>query len=92
MGDCKIVVEVEGGGGGVGGRGSLRDEFDRATELRVRHERGACMPCRMNNDPANVPFWGCNGNIDRIDPDDGKGNLCRCTVVLASDEHAGDYR
>lgn len=77
MGDCKITVAVEGGDDAL--------DVERATELRVRHEPGACLPCRMNNDPANVPCWECNGNIARIDPDDPKGNLCRCSVVLVSD-------
>lgn len=74
-GQVRITVSVSGG---------FDDAFDDLGgddyELRVRHEAGACAPCVANNDPHNVPFWGCNGNIDRIDPDDGKGNLCRCSV------------
>lgn len=84
MAGVEIKVTIEGAA-------SLADQLmaeldDGGTELRVKHEPGACGPCRGNEDPRLVPFPGCNGNIAAKDPDDAKalakGNLCRCTVVL----------
>lgn len=82
MGGIVITVTVEGDFDfpldGVG------DEGD-GGHWEVKHEPGACAPCVANNDPHNVPFFGCNGNIDRIDPDEHLGNGCRCTKVWVED-------
>lgn len=87
MGEIVITVTVEGGFdydlGGDGGGG----QDDTGGHWEVKHEGGACAPCVANNDPENVPFWGCNGNIRRIDPDEGIGNLCRCEKVWVEDNN-----
>lgn len=94
MGEIKIVVTVEGGfdydlGGLQRDHGGGGGQDDSGGHWEVRHEAGACAPCVGNNDPHNVPFFGCNGNISRIDPDDGKGNLCRCKKVWVRDKDDG---
>jgi hypothetical protein len=90
MGEIKIVVSVKGGfdyvlDGQDDGTGDNQDD-PTGGHWEVRHEGGACAPCVANNDPHNIPFFGCNGNITRIDPDDGKGNLCRCKKVWVRDD------
>lgn len=79
-GQVKITVSVEG-------------DFDLAFDgaknwdgksgrWRVQHQPGACLPCKANEDTANVPCAECRGNIKTELLDDGvKGNLCRCIVV-----------
>jgi len=77
MGGVVITVTVSGdfdfdlGGGGDGKNG----------RWRVQHQAGACMPCKMNEDTANVPCAECLGNLEIKAPRSGKGNLCKCTVV-----------
>lgn len=89
MGGITITVTVEGGFdfdlGGDNGGGAGQDNGE-GGHWEVKHEAGACAPCVGNNDPDNVPFWGCNGNIDRIDPDEGLGNGCRCEKVWVEDD------
>jgi hypothetical protein len=81
MADVTITVSVKGGfdytlddtGDGSGGHWA------------VKHEAGACGPCVGNHNPDVLPFWECNGNIIRVDPDEGVGNLCRCKRVWVKD-------
>jgi hypothetical protein len=78
MGGIEITVEH--------GDWDCAERFrDAGLHLEVKREPGACGPCRRNDDVTNVPCWECVGNIRRIDPDDPKGNLCRCTVVWIDD-------
>ena len=91
MGEIKIVLTVKGGFDYAldGLQGDGNDDMradDSGGHWEVRHEAGACAPCVGNNDPHNIPFWGCNGNIDRIDPDEGMGNGCRCKKVWVRDD------
>lgn len=93
MGGITITVTVEGSFDfaldGVGDD-ATGDDQGTGGHWEVKHEAGACAPCVGNNDPHNVPFWGCNGNIDRIDPDEHLGNGCRCTKIWVEDntEHS----
>lgn len=86
MAGVSITVSVSGNTAGDFDL-NLTDEGDSQLELQVRHHQGACTPCRLNDNPENIPCVECNGNIARKDPDDPKalaiGNLCNCTVVLA---------
>ena len=82
-GSIRIEVTVEGDFDFVlDGTG---DDTGDGGHWEVHHEAGACAPCVANNDPQNVPFWGCNSNIDRIDPDEHLGNGCRCSKRWVED-------
>jgi hypothetical protein len=63
----------------------LGDSMDRY--LKVKHSPTACAPCEGNEDVNLIPFPGCNGNISLIDPDEGIGNLCKCSVEVVTDHH-----
>jgi len=94
VGEIVITVSVEGDfdftlDGTEGGGGQ---DDNTGGHWEVKHEGGACAPCVANNDPHNVPFWGCNSNIDRIDPDEHMGNGCRCTKVWVEDNSENSRR
>jgi hypothetical protein len=73
-----INVTVSHGGSLMG---ELDDSLDDSgLERYVIHGANACGPCQANKNPDNVPCAACTGNTSRIDPDDGKGNLCQCKV------------
>lgn len=86
MAGVEITIDVDHPILACHGRGGDTD-----MERRVKHESGCCLPCKLNEDPDQVPYPGCNGNIARKDPDDAKalaiGNLCRCTVVWVEVHH-----
>jgi hypothetical protein len=90
-GGLRIDARFHGGadfsGAGNGDDENLGDVMNRY--LRVKASPTACAPCKANaeaNNVHNVPCWECTGNIDRIDPDEGIGNLCKCTVVVVTEE------
>lgn len=71
------------------GSASLSDDFDallaeNGLERYVIHHDGCCSPCRGNDDPDDVPFSGCRGNIAGLHPGHARaeavGNLCQCAV------------
>lgn len=101
MGQLSVGIGVShGGSGGSGGSGDdLGEMVDRAFDLQVHHNPGACGPCRANNNPALVPFPGCAGAKKaamgaRIEAQKAKKQGrkpkpkvvtgCRCTVVLVN--------
>ncbi len=91
MGDLIIDAQFHGGADFGDGEGDLGDVMDRY--LKVKASPSACAPCKANeaaNNVHNVPCFECTGNIDRIDPDEGIGNLCRCSVVVV-EEHNGEH-
>lgn len=81
MGELRIEARFVGLADFAGDGGDL-DRY-----LKVKHSPTACAPCLANEDPHQIPFPGCNGNIDRIDPDEGIGNLCRCSVEVVEEHH-----
>lgn len=87
MPDGKLVIEARfHGDADFGDEGNLGDTMDRY--LKVKASPTACAPCKANaeaNNVNNVPCWECTGNIDRIDPDEGLGNGCRCEVIVVTD-------
>ena len=40
---------------------NVMNMFDQAFDVEVIHSPGACAACRANNNPAMVPFPGCEG-------------------------------
>lgn len=91
----------------AGGGLSVSDMLDPLTDAKgiienlataqVHHNPGCCAPCRANNNPALVPFAGCEGakkaaRGKRIEDAKAKKQGrqpkpkvvtgCRCTVVL----------
>lgn len=85
-GELRIDARFHGGADFGDEGGNLGDVMDRY--LRVKASPTACAPCKANaeaNNVHNVPCFECNGNIDRIDPDEGIGNLCRCSVEVVTE-------
>jgi hypothetical protein len=85
-GQLRIDARFHGDADFGDGEGNLGDTMDRY--LRVKASPTACAPCKANaeaNNVHNVPCFECNGNIDRIDPDEGIGNLCRCSVEVVTE-------
>lgn len=80
MAGVVITVTVSHGGSLVDDLDQMMEDSD--LELVVVNGPGACGPCRANKNPHNVPCYECTGNIARIDPDDGVGNLCNCRVEV----------
>jgi hypothetical protein len=86
MGSGELRIEARFHGDAELGDGDIGDSMDRY--LRVKASPTACAPCKANaeaNNVHNVPCFECTGNIDRIDPDEGIGNLCRCEVKVVTD-------
>ena len=59
--------------------------------LRVKHSATACGPCLANHNVRDIPFSGCLGNLTRIAPRSGKGNLCHCSVELVIGDDDGHH-
>lgn len=88
MGDLIIEARFHGGADFGDEGGNLGDSMDRY--LRVKASPTACAPCMANaeaNNVHNVPCFECLGNINRIDPDEGIGNLCKCSVEVVTEHH-----
>lgn len=77
--------------------GDARSIVDTFLEARVHHNPGACAACVANNNPALVPFAGCEGakkaargkrieaakaKKERRQPKPKVVTGCRCTVVF----------
>lgn len=84
-GRLRISAEFEGAADLASDDGGGGSDLDRY--LRVKHSNTACGPCLANTNPRLIPFPGCRGNIALIDPDEGIGNLCRCSVEVVTEFH-----